>query len=195
MAQNIILKSDVPGLGQVGDKCKVKNGYALNYLYPQGLAVLATKNAINKADRQRGKLEAQREKQLTDAKAVAEKLSKVGLEFHRPVGLGGRLFGSVTPLDIMTELGLRGAKVEKRSVLMPAPIRVVGDHAIRVRVHSQVIVDIPIKVIGKEQKSPTEIVDEAEAAVEKKEKSAEESPPTDETKDESKEESKDESAE
>lgn len=155
MPQQVILTSDVPGLGQVGDVCKVKPGYARNYLLPQRLAVAATADAVKKFERQKQKLEAARDNQLATAKTVADKLSKVGLEFERQVGQGGRLFGSVTAADIATELARQGATVEKRSILMTTAIRTVGDHGIRVRIHSKVVIDIPVKVVGlrTEQKS------------------------------------------
>lgn len=148
MPQQVILTSDVPGLGQVGDVCKVKDGYARNYLLPQRLAILATANSINRFERQKQKLNAAREAQLNDAKSVAEKLSKVGLEFERPMGQGGRLFGSVSSMDVANELARQGATVEKRSILMNGTIKTAGDHTIRVRIHSKVIIDIPVKVVG-----------------------------------------------
>ena len=64
------------------------------------------------------------------------------------MGQGGRLFGSVTPLDIAEEMSKQGVSVEKRSVLMHGPLKTPGDHTIRVRIHSQVVVDIPVKIIG-----------------------------------------------
>jgi large subunit ribosomal protein L9 len=152
MPQSVILISDVPGLGQVGDHKKVKDGFARNYLIPQHLAIFATPDALKKVERQKEKLAAERDRQLASAQKVAEKLSHVGLEFERPMGQGGRLFGSVTHLDIASQLAAQGASVEKRSVLMDGPIKLAGDHKVRVRVHSQVIVDIPVKVKGIEEK-------------------------------------------
>ena len=163
MAQQVILTSDVPGLGQVGDLCKVKDGYARNYLLPQRLAVVASANAVKKFELQKEKLAAARESQLTEARNVAEKLSKVGLEFERPVGEGGRLFGSVSSLDIATELARQGATVEKRSILMTGPIKTTGDHAIRVRIHSKVIIDIPVKVSGIQTEKKSEHAEHVEA--------------------------------
>ena len=156
MPQNVILTSDVPGLGQVGDVCKVKDGYARNYLIPQRLAVVATANATKKFERQKEKLESEKNTQLERAKSLADKLSKVGLVFERPVGQGGRLFGSVTSLDIANELGRQGASVEKRSILMTGAIKTAGDHGIRVRIHSKVIIDIPVKVIGMQTETKSE---------------------------------------
>lgn len=166
MAQSVILLSDVPGLGQLGDHCKVKEGFARNYLIPQRLAMYSTPDALKRYERQKTKLAQEREKQLGRSKTLAEKLSQVGLVFDRPVGQGGRLFGSVTPLDIAAELSKQGASVEKKSILMNGPIKTVGDHTIRVRIHSQVIVDVPVKVIGRETKKTSEHPDHPESLVE-----------------------------
>ncbi len=152
MPQSIILLSDVPGLGQVGDLCKVKDGFARNYLIPQQLAVVATANIKKRFEHQKEKLTATREKQLNFSKGLADKLTKVGLVFERPIGPNGRLFGSVTTMDIISELSRQGASVEKKSVLMNGPLKAAGDHNVRVRVHSQVVVDLPVKVIGIEIK-------------------------------------------
>lgn len=156
MPKSVVLLSDVPGLGQIGDHKKVKDGYAFNYLLPQRLAVIATPDMLKKIERQKTKLAAQRDQQLGHSKTLAEKIGKIGLVFERPLGPGGKLFGSVTPLDIAGELAKQGASVEKKSVLMNGPLKTAGDHTVRVRVHSQVVVDIPVKVIGLEVKKDSE---------------------------------------
>jgi len=148
MSQSVILLSDVPGLGQVGDLCTVKEGYARNYLLPQHLAVLATTNIKNRVARQKDKIAATKEKQLQHAQSLADKVSKVGLVYERPVGHGGRLFGSVTSLDIVNEIAKQGATIEKKCVLMHASIKTVGDHTVRVRLHSKVFIEVPVKVVG-----------------------------------------------
>ncbi len=155
MSQDVILLADVPGLGQIGEQKKVKDGYARNYLIPQKLAVFATANAVKRADRQKGKIDQLREKQLGQAQTVAQKLSKVGLVFERFVGQGGKMYGSVSAIDVAEELSKQGATVEKKSILMHGPIKTVGDHTIRVRVHSKVTVDIPVKVVGHVKKEET----------------------------------------
>jgi large subunit ribosomal protein L9 len=156
MPQQVILTSDVPGLGQVGDLCKVKDGYARNYLLPQRLAIIATADAQKKFERQKEKLKSAREAELNRAKSDADRLSKVGLTFERPVGQGGRLFGSVTSMDVANELARKGATVEKRSILMTGAIKTAGDHTIRVRIHSQLVIDIPVKVVGLQTESKSE---------------------------------------
>lgn len=150
MSQEIILISDVPGLGQLGEQHKVKEGYARNYLIPRKLAIFATPNALKRFEKQKEKFVAAREKQLATSKTLAEKIGKVGLVFERTLGPGGRLYGSVTPHDIATELAKQGVSVEKKSVLMHAALKSTGDHTIRVRIHSKVVVDLPVKVIGKQ---------------------------------------------
>lgn len=166
MPQEVILLTDVPGLGQVGDSKTVKDGYARNYLIPQELAVPANANIKKRFERQKSKLEQARVDQLAQAKAQAERVSKVGLVFERTVGQGGRLFGAVTPLDIAQEIGKQGATVEKKSILMSGPIKTVGTHQIRVRIHSQVIVDVPVNVIPLETKKGSEHAEHAEQALE-----------------------------
>ncbi|MFN0117670.1 MAG: 50S ribosomal protein L9 [Elusimicrobiota bacterium] len=156
MSQSVVLLTDVPGLGQLGDTCKVKDGYARNYLIPRKKALIATSNIIKRFENQKKKLEVEKQKQLEKSKELASKVANVGLVFERPVGQGGRLFGSVTPLDIALELAKHGTSVEKKSILMNGPIKVVGDHQIRVRVHSQVILDIPVKIVGLEAKKDSE---------------------------------------
>lgn len=162
MSQSVILIADVPGLGQLGDECKVKEGFARNFLIPERLAIYATPNALKKFERQKQKLESEREKNLTRSRSLADKVGKAGLVFERPVGQGGRLFGAVTALDIAQELSKQGATIEKKSILMNGAIKSVGDHQIRVRLHSQVIVDVPVKVVGLESKKSSEHEEHAE---------------------------------
>ncbi len=166
MTQSVILMADVPGLGQLGDSCKVKDGFARNYLIPEGLAMIATPDAIKRYERQKQKLMQERDKELARSKSLSEKIGQVGLVFDRPVGQGGRLFGSVTSLDIAAELSKQGASVEKKSILMNGAIKTIGDHMIRVRLHSQVIVDVPVKVVGREAKKTSEHAEHADSLVE-----------------------------
>ena len=160
MPQDIILVTDVPGLGQLGEQHKVKAGYARNYLIPKKLAIFANPNALKKFEKQKEKINADREKQLDSSKSLAEKISKVGLVFERVLGPGGRLFGSVTPHDIATELAKQGVSVEKKSVLMHSALKNVGDQMIRVRIHSKVVVDVPVKIVGKETNKGPALMDE-----------------------------------
>ncbi len=158
MPMNIILTSDVPGLGQMGEAHKVKDGYARNYLIPRQLAIVATKDALKRFEKQKEKIANARAKQLDESKGVGEKLSKVGLVFERTLGPGGRLYGSVTPLDIALELAKNGVEVDKKSILMHTALKSTGEHVVRVRIHSQVVVDVPVKVVGRESTKAEEHV-------------------------------------
>lgn len=166
MSLSVILKTDVPGLGQVGDKKNVKDGYARNYLIPRGLAEYSTINATKKFENQKKRIESKRNELLEGAKKLAESVTQVGLVFERAVGQAGRLFGSVTHMDVAEEFARQGARLERKSILMDGPIRTTGEHKIRVRLHSQVIVDIPVKIVGVEtqKKSDDENVLAAGAA-------------------------------
>ncbi len=175
MSQDVILLADVPGLGQIGEQKKVKDGYARNYLLPRKMAVYATANAVKRAERQKGKITTLREKHLASAQTIAEKLSKVGLVFERFVGQGGKLYGSVTPKDISEELARQGAAVEKKSILMHGPLKSLGDHVVRVRVHSKVVVDIPVKVIGQVKKEDVVVAPEGTEQTEQTEMEAKQS--------------------
>lgn len=156
MPQSVILLADIPGVGQIGDLCKVKDGFARNYLLPTRKAMVATADAKKRFERQKEKLMAERDKQLAKSRGLADKVVKAGLVFERPVGLGGRLFGSVNAKDIMQELAKQGATIEKKSILMNGSIKAIGEHTIRVRIHSQVVVDVPVKVVGLEAKKESE---------------------------------------
>ena len=163
MAQEVILVSDVPGLGQVGDVRTVKDGYARNYLIPKKLALVSTPNTKRRFELQKEKLEAQRKEHFERAKAQSERVGKVGLVFERSVGQGGRLYGAVTPMDVANELNKQGAAIEKRSILMSGPIKSLGEHTIRVRLHSKIVVDVPVKVVPLESKKTSEHPEHVEA--------------------------------
>ena len=175
MSQSVILLADVPGLGQIGEQKNVKDGFARNFLLPNHLAVIATQNAINRAEKQKEKIEGERTKLLEKAKKLAEKISQVGLEFQKPMGQGGKIFGSVTSLDIASGLAQQGVTVERKSILMDGPLKTPGDQKIRVRIHSQVVVDVPVKIQGIQANKPTtqEIEDAAEPAAENAEEQSE----------------------
>jgi len=166
MPQEVILLSDVPGLGQVGEVHKVKDGYARNYLIPRHLAVFTTPNSLKRFEKQKEKIMASRVKVLTHSKSLADKLSKVGLVFERTIGPGGRLYGSVTPHDIVTELARQGISIEKKSVLMHTALKSTGEHVVRVRLHSQVVVDVPVKIVGKELNKSSDLEPEMGAGAE-----------------------------
>ena len=145
----IILMEKVVNLGQLGDIVKVKEGFARNYLIPQGKAKRATEK--NRADFEvrRAELEKQQNDALAQAHARAEKLSGLLLQITQKAGVDGRLFGSVTNHDIIDALKLQGFEANRAEVRLPnGPLKTVGDHPITLALHRDVTADITVSVLG-----------------------------------------------
>jgi len=145
----IILLEKVVNLGSLGDVVKVKDGYGRNFLIPQGKAKRATE--ANKAEfaARRAELEKQQAVLLTAAQARAEKLAGFMLQVTQKAGVDGRLFGSVTNGDIAESLSAQGFEVVKAEVRMPnGPLKTIGDHAVSIALHHDVVVDITVSVLG-----------------------------------------------
>ena len=144
----LILTEDVPNLGSLGDTIDVKSGYGRNYLLPNGIALLATGRASKELQHRIQHLNKLREGKIELAHEQAEKLKTVKLEVVRKSGPGGRLFGSVTNRDLKELLKEKEFDVERRSIQLNSPIRNIGLHEFTVRVHSEVSVNMHIKVTG-----------------------------------------------
>jgi len=145
----IILLDKVVNLGNLGEIVKVKDGYARNFLIPSGRARRATETAIKEFEARRAELEKVAAAKLAEAQAQGEKLAGTTIKLTQKAGVDGRLFGSVTNFDIAEELGKQGYQVVKAQVRMPnGPIKVVGDSAVSVALHSDVVVDINVTVYG-----------------------------------------------
>lgn len=145
----IILLDKVVNVGALGDIVKVKDGYARNFLIPSGRARRATE--ANKAEfaAKRAELEKAAAAKLAESQTQGEKLSGASIKLTQKAGVDGRLFGSVTNHDIAEELNKLGYKVVKSQVRMPnGPIKVVGDSAVSVALHTDVVVDINVTVYG-----------------------------------------------
>ncbi|MCJ0763777.1 50S ribosomal protein L9 [Variovorax terrae] len=145
----IILLDKVVNLGNLGEIVKVKDGYARNFLIPQGRARRAT--AANKAEfeAKRAELEKAAAAKHAEAQAQGEKLAGTAIKLTQKAGVDGRLFGSVTNFDIAEELNKQGYKVVKAQVRLPnGPIKVVGDSTVSVALHTDVVVDITVTVYG-----------------------------------------------
>ena len=145
----LILLEKVANLGTLGDIVKVKDGFGRNFLIPQGKAKRATE--ANKAEfaARRAELEKQQADILTVATARGAKLAAFVLTVTQKAGVDGRLFGSVTNGDIAEGLVAAGFEVAKSEVRMPTgPLKTVGDHAVTVALHHDIVVDIIVKVIA-----------------------------------------------
>jgi len=145
----IILLEKVVNLGNLGDIVKVKDGYARNFLIPNKQARRATKEALAEFEVRRAELEKVAAEKLAAAQAQGEKLAGQTVQVSQKAGVDGRLFGSVTNADIADALGKQGFAVEKAQVRLPeGPLKMVGEHAVQVSLHTDVLVDVTVAVIG-----------------------------------------------
>ena len=141
----VILREDVPDLGSVGDIVKVKPGFARNYLLPRGLAVVADKRNIHVLEHQKRVVADKRERDRKRAQGAAERLSNLRLTIKARAGEEGKLFGSVTNLDIERALAAQGFSVERRRIRLDEPIKSIGEHT--VPIHLGVGIDAKVTVI------------------------------------------------
>jgi large subunit ribosomal protein L9 len=145
----IILLDKVVNLGNLGEIVKVKDGYARNFLIPSGRARRATASAKQEFEVKRVELEKAAAVKLAESQGLGEKLGGTTIKLTQKAGVDGRLFGSVTNADIAEELVKNGYKVVKSQVRMPnGPIKLVGDSAVSVALHTDVVVDITVSVYG-----------------------------------------------
>ncbi|MBI3229584.1 MAG: 50S ribosomal protein L9 [Burkholderiales bacterium] len=145
----IILLEKVVNLGNLGDVVRVKDGYARNFLIPQKMARRATTSAVAEFEAKRAELEKAAAARLAAAQASGEKLAGLTVQITQKSGVDGRLFGSVTNHDIADSLSKQGFAVEKAQIRMPAgPLKIVGDHSVAVALHTDVVVDVTISVLG-----------------------------------------------
>lgn len=145
----IILLEKVAKLGNLGDVVKVKQGYARNYLIPQKLARRATDAAIAEFEARRAELEKAAQAKLDAAKALGEQLAGKTVRIAQKAGVDGRLFGSVTNADIAEALTKAGLAVAKAQIRLPnGPLKTVGDHAVAVAPHTDVVVEVTVQVVA-----------------------------------------------
>lgn len=145
----VILLDKVVNLGNLGEIVKVKDGYARNFLIPQGRARRATEANKAEFEAKRAELEKAAAAKLAEAQGQGEKLAGTTVKLTQKAGVDGRLFGSVTNFDIAEELNKQGYKVAKAQVRMPnGPIKTVGDSSVSVSLHTDVTVDINVTVYG-----------------------------------------------
>lgn len=147
----IILLDRVENLGDIGDKVKVKPGYARNYLLPQGKAATATPENLKKLEARRSELEREAAEELAAAKARAGTMENLRLEISAKAGTEGKLFGSVGTVDIAEAAAARGIEIERSEIRMPdGPIRVAGEHEVDIHLHSDITLPITVVVAGEE---------------------------------------------
>ncbi len=145
----IILIEKVANLGQLGDIVRVKDGYARNFLIPQGKAKRATAANMAEFEARRAELEKIQAEKLAEAQARAEKLEGFMLQITRKAGVDGKLFGSVTNADIAEALTEQGSAVSKAEVRLPeGPLKAIGDYPVTLSLHTDVTINITVSVLG-----------------------------------------------
>jgi large subunit ribosomal protein L9 len=143
----IILLDKIASLGGLGEVVRVKDGYARNFLFPKGKARRATPAAIQAFEARRVELEKAAAEKLSAAQALACKLEDVTLLIRQKAGVDGKLFGSVTPLDIVHALAEHGVKIEKTQLRLPAGLlKVLGEHVVPLVLHTDVVVDVKLTI-------------------------------------------------
>ena len=145
----VILLENMVNLGLLGEVVKVKDGFARNYLIPQGKAKRATQANLAEFEKRRAELEKAQAEALTAAQERAAKLDGLMVQIAQKAGVDGKLFGSVTNSDIAEALKAQGFDVPKAAIRMPAgPIKQVGDQQLKVALHTDVVVTITVSVLG-----------------------------------------------
>ena len=145
----VILMEKVVNLGNLGDVVKVRDGYARNFLIPQGKAKRVTPENLAEFEKRRAELERQQAEKLSAAQEKAAKLEGLMVQITRKAGVDGRLFGSVTNFDVAEALMAQGIEVEKADIRMPqGPLKMIGDAQVQIALHSDVVAAITVSVLG-----------------------------------------------
>ena len=147
----VILLEKVTNLGDLGDVVRVKDGFARNFLIPQGKAKRATEANLKAFETRRAELEQAQAEALAKAQERGAKLDGLKLQIVQKAGPDGHLFGSVTNYDIVEALGKLGHEVERSQVRMPSgPLKQVGEYPIHVQLHTDVVVTVNVAVLGEQ---------------------------------------------
>jgi large subunit ribosomal protein L9 len=142
----VILREDVYNLGKGGELVEVKPGYGRNYLIPRGLAVVANPKNIREVEHQKAVASAKAAKLKASAQAVAKRLADTPISLTRKVGEQDKLYGSVTAMDIAEALAARGLTIDRRAIDLAEPIKAVGEFEVGVKLHSEVVGKVKLKV-------------------------------------------------
>ena len=152
----VILREDFLPLGYVGDTVKVKRGFARNFLIPRGVAIESTSQNDSALKHKLSAIVAKRIKKKAEAEAFGNILKQIIVEFTLKVGASGKSFGAITARDIETALKNLGYTVDRRQIRLPEQIKSVGAHTAEVKLHSEVTVDLQVKVLAAQVAAPAE---------------------------------------
>lgn len=143
----VILKEDIPNLGKAGQIVNVKDGYARNFLFPKGLALLADEKNMKLLEYQKKKIEEEAKKKRQDAQSIAERLSQVNLKITAKAGEDQKLFGSITSKDIANALEKEGFAIDKKQITVLEPIKRIGEYEVEVKLHENITAKVKVTII------------------------------------------------
>lgn len=147
----IILQEPVEHLGNIGDLVTVADGYARNYLLPKGKAIVANEGNVNYVKHHLRGLEKKRQRLQAEGEALRDRIAAQTLEFERKVGDQGKLFGSVTAIDIAEKLAESGIEIDRRKIELPEPIKAVGDFTAQVKVQVGIVAELRVVVVSDQE--------------------------------------------
>jgi large subunit ribosomal protein L9 len=151
----VILRDHVEKLGRRGEIVKVSDGYARNYLLPRKLALPATEGNKRHVERERKIMETREAEEKSQAEAIASRLSTVDITIARRVGETEQLYGSVTATDISEFLKTKGFEIDRRKLILPEPIKMLGEHDVPLKLHREVTAPLKVKVVKEGAETPT----------------------------------------
>jgi large subunit ribosomal protein L9 len=143
----VILLENVPSLGKAGDLVKVSDGYGRNYLIPQKKAILATEKSVKVIEHQRRQVQQRMEKGKKDAEKLGHRIEKLSCTFAKTVGESGKLFGSVTSMDIENYLKENGIEVDRKKISLEEPIKNLGMFTVPIKLHAEVTTHLKVWVV------------------------------------------------
>ncbi len=143
----VILLEDVPSLGKAGDQVKVSDGYGRNYLIPQKKAVLATEKSLKAIEHQKRQIQQKMGKAKKDAERIAREIESLSCTFAKSVGESGKLFGSVTSMEIEAYLKENGIEVDRKKIQLEEPIKNLGMYTVPIKLHPEVTAQLRVWVV------------------------------------------------
>ena len=143
----VLLKQDVSKIGKKGELLEVKEGYARNFLIPNGLAVEASGGALKQIEEEKKSQDRKKAKEKEEARALADRIQGVSIVLKHKAGEEGRLFGSITSAEIAEALKQKGFDIDKKKIVLDDPIRLVGEYSVKVKIHHDVTAEVPVNVL------------------------------------------------
>ena len=143
----VLLKSDVPKIGKKGELLEVKEGYARNFLFPNGLAIEANSGTMKQFEEGKKAQDRKKEREKEESQVLADKIKGLTITLRHKAGEEGRLFGSITAAEVAEALKQKGFDIDKKKIVLDDPIRLVGEYTVKVKLHHEVTDELPVNVL------------------------------------------------